>query len=121
MDTSLVALAREARISQAGITKAAFSEFNVASARIRVGDTMHYLTAGNSPGKMMHSEDWLLTQMQDLRRRNPNVKIYLDQLYSERIPCKECLAKLASTNAELFYTVREYGNRAADLMKAYGL
>lgn len=121
IDKSLVGLAREARISQAGITRAAFEQYNVASAKIRIGDGVQYLTAGNSPGRLMHSEDWILSQVQELRRRNPGVKIYLDQLYSERIPCKECLAKLASMNAELFYTVREYGSRAADLMKAYGL
>jgi hypothetical protein len=45
----------------------------------------------------------------------------MEQLYSERIPCEKCMEKLARTNAELFYTVREYGTRAADLMKAYGL
>jgi hypothetical protein len=121
IDKALVPMAREARITQAGITRAAFAEFNVASAKVRVGDTVHYLTAGNSPGRMMHSEDWILSQVQDLKTRNPGVKVWMEQLYSERIPCEKCMEKLARTNAELFYTVREYGTRAADLMKAYGL
>lgn len=121
-DPKLVELAREARITQAGITRGAFESVNVATARVRVGDTVQYLSAGNSPGRMMHSEDWILSQVDQLKRTSPGKSIVVEQLYSERIPCRECLEKLTHfTNTDMFYTVREYGSRAADLMRAYGL
>ena len=121
-DPKLVELAREARITQAGITREAFESVNVATARVRVGDTVQYLSAGNSPGRMLHSEDWILTQVDALKKTAGGRSVVVEQLYSERIPCRECLAKLSHfTNTEMFYTVREYGSRAADLMRAYGL
>lgn len=79
------------------------------------------LTTKQSRSQSVIPCDWLLVQMHELRRKNPGVKVTLDQLYSERIPCDKRMEKLISTNAELFYTVREYGTRAADLMRAYGL
>jgi Xanthomonas XOO_2897-like deaminase/Domain of unknown function (DUF4157) len=121
-DTQLTAIARDVRITQAGVSREAFESINVATARVRVGDRIEYLSAGNSPGKMMHSEDWILTQVDGLKKRMPQETVVIEQLYSERIPCGECLEKLTRyTNAELFYTVSEYGKRATDLMRAYGL
>ena len=121
-DPRLVQMAREARITQAGLTREAFSSVNVATARVRVGDSVQYLSSGNSPGRMMHSEDWILTQVQELKRSSGGRSVVVEQLYSERIPCRECLGKLQHlTNTDMFYTVRERGRRAADLMAAYGL
>lgn len=121
-DRRLIELARDVRVSQAGITREAFSSYNVATARVRVGTRIEYLEAGNAPGALMHSEDFLLSQVDVLRRDNPGTTVVIEQLFSERIPCTECLSKLQRlTNAELFYSVSEYGRRAADLMRAYGL
>ncbi|WP_148234260.1 nucleic acid/nucleotide deaminase domain-containing protein [Cellulomonas flavigena] len=122
VDPRLLEMAKEARVTQAGISREAFASYNVATARVRVGTEIRYLDAGNSPGRLMHSEDWLITQVEELRRVHGRESVALEQLFSERIPCGECLPKLERLfNAEVFYAVAKRGTRATDLMKAYGL
>lgn len=122
VDARLVEMAKETRVTQAGISREAFGAYNVATARVRVGKEIRYLDAGNSPGQLMHSEDWLITQVEGLRKQFGRKNVTLEQLFSERIPCGECLSKLERIfNAEIFYTVAQRGSRATDLMKAYGV
>lgn len=122
VDARLIEMAKETRVTQAGLSREAFGAYNVATARVRVGNEIRYLDAGNSPGQLMHSEDWLITQVEELRKQHGRKNVVLEQLFSERIPCGECLPKLEHMfNAEIFYSIAQRGSRAADLMKAYGV
>ncbi|WP_306820838.1 MULTISPECIES: nucleic acid/nucleotide deaminase domain-containing protein [unclassified Microbacterium] len=57
-----------------------------------------------------------------LRNRFGRENVALEQLFSERIPCGECLPKLERTfNAEIFSSIAKRGSRATDLMRAYGI
>ena len=129
IDRKLLQLARDIRATQAGIRPENFREFNLAVARVRVDGRLEYLDAGNIPGKMfctsrgLDSEQLILTQIHGLKKQRKAV--ILEQLYSERIPCKDCQDKLNHefSEAAVFYTVPELRgqSRGESLMRAYGL
>jgi hypothetical protein len=124
IDRKLLELARDVRATQAGIRPENFREFNVAIARVRIDGRLEYLDAGNIPGKMFGaSRGLILTQIHALKKQQKAV--ILEQLYSERIPCKDCQDKLNHefSEAAVFYSVPELRgqSRGEALMRAYGL
>jgi hypothetical protein len=126
IDDELLEIAREVRATQAGVSRADFYQ-NVAVIKARVDGRVEYLDAGNLPkhlrGEGIHSEEYLLSQAQELRKQGK--KVVIEQIYSERIPCPRCMKTIKQhfSNAEIFYTTRAStpAGRIADLMKAYGL
>lgn len=123
IDPELVRLARDVRVTQAGVTRRAFQQHNVATARVRVDGQIRYLDSGNS-SRAAHSEEWLHAQVTELRRNHREVAV--EQLYSERIPCRGTCGPLLDRqypNAEIFYTTRAEtaAGRASELMERYGL
>jgi hypothetical protein len=128
LDPKLTELARDARATQAGVSRERFESINIATARVRVNGKIEYLDAGNLPGKDfgasrgIDSEQWLIVQVQEWRKQGKNVVV--EQLYSERIPCTDCQNKMDNEfkEASIYYTVPEMrGSRADALMRAYGL
>jgi len=123
LDPELVRLARDVRVTQAGVTRSAFQQYNVATARVRIDGEIRYLDSGNLRSGP-HSEEWLHSQVTELRRGHRDVVV--EQLYSERIPCRGTCGPLLDRgypNAEIFFTTRAdtAPARARELMEAYGL
>ena len=129
IDRKLLETGRDIRATQAGIRPEDFREFNVAVARVRIDGRLEYFDAGNIPGKAfgasrgLDSEQLILTQLHELKKQRKTV--ILEQLYSERIPCKDCQDKLNHEfpNAAVYYTVPEMRgqSRGEALMRAYGV
>ncbi|MFD5913097.1 DUF4157 domain-containing protein [Streptomyces massasporeus] len=136
-DHRLMQMAREMRAGRAGVSLQDFSRTNIATARIShgPGGPVEYLASPNIPGSSLglergfDSEQLLIQRAVDLRNRG--MKVTLDQLYTERIPCPACTRLLAQyfPEAKVFYTVgttgrlRMYGDpsRGRALMRAYGM
>lgn len=123
LDPELVRRAKDIRATQTGITREAFESYNVATARVRVDGQIQYLEAGNLPGGP-HSEEWLHTQVSSLKRGHREVVV--EQLYSERIPCRTNCGPLLShhyPNADVFYSTsaNSPAGRVDDLMAQYGV
>jgi hypothetical protein len=145
-DPTLVDLAKYERIHNAGLTREAFHELNVAVAKVRINGDIEYLSAGSSPSvwgrkidvqeggivvgkrrkpirKQSHSEQYIDEQIQSLRESNPGKTVMLDQLYTERWPCRKiCTPMLRKRypEAQIFYTVKGEG-KGAQLMREYGV
>ncbi|MFJ4358966.1 DUF4157 domain-containing protein [Streptomyces massasporeus] len=136
-DRRLIQMARETRAGRAGVSLQDFSRTNIATARIShgPGGPVEYLASPNIPGSALglergfDSEQLLIQRAVDLRKAG--MKVTLDQLYTERIPCPACTRLLAQyfPEAKVFYTVgttgrlRMYGDlsRGRALMRAYGM
>ncbi|MER5577426.1 hypothetical protein [Streptomyces massasporeus] len=136
-DHRLIQMARETRAGRAGVSLQDFSRTNIATARIShgPGGPVEYLASPNIPGSALglergfDSEQLLIQRAVDLRKAG--MKVTLDQLYTERIPCPACTRLLAQyfPEAKVFYTVgttgrlRMYGDlsRGRALMRAYGM
>ncbi len=128
IDPRLLQIARDER-GRVGITEEAFARFNVAVMRIGVGARTDYLWASNLPDRVsgIHSEDYLLDQVQTRRREGETVVV--EQLYSERKPCAQhCRPKIQYNwpHTPVFYSVNMPLNprdrtRAHALMRQYGL
>ncbi|MFJ8053233.1 DUF4157 domain-containing protein [Streptomyces luteogriseus] len=136
-DHRLIQMARETRAGSAGVSLQDFSRTNIATARIShgPGGPVEYLASPNIPGSSLglergfDSEQLLIQRAVDLRKAG--MKVTLDQLYTERIPCPACTRLLAQyfPEAKVFYTVgttgrlRMYGDlsRGRALMRAYGM
>jgi hypothetical protein len=128
-DVRLLQIARDERLANAGTSAVSFARCNVAVARVRVGGRTEYLSAGNLPHKAggIHSEEYLLAQVHDLRKRWQEVRV--EQLYSERIPCAKICMPIIKERwpaAAVFYSVSipldpRDTSRAAALMRVYGL
>ncbi len=129
IDRQLLEIARDERAANAGITLEAFARYNVAVARVRIDARVDYLSAGNLPDKKggIHSEEYLLSQVDTLKRQGRQVA--LEQLYSERHPCRQvCLPLIKShwPGAAVFYSVDipfdpNARTKAKALMRAYGI
>ncbi|MFP1624042.1 DUF4157 domain-containing protein [Streptomyces sp. 5K101] len=137
-DHRLMQMTRELRASRAGVSLHDFSCTNIAAAKFRYGvdGPVEYLVSPNIPGSALglergfDSERLIIERAMKIRRKQPN--LILDQLYTERIPCKDCTIALAQhgfSEAKIFYTVpttgqlRIYGDphRGRALMRAYGM
>lgn len=143
-DHRLLQMTRELRASRAGVSLHDFSCTNIAAAKFRYGvdGPVEYLASPNIPGSALglergfDSERLIIERAMKIRRnmkiRGKQPNLILDQLYTERIPCKDCTIALAQpgfSEAKIFYTVpttgqlRVYGDphRGRALMRAYGM
>jgi len=122
-DAELVRKAAEIRATQAGLSLEAFTNYNVAVARVRTANgSIVYLEAGNLPGAA-HSEEYILAQFKE-RTLGLGSGARVEQLYSERIPCSNCssvISRFFGEGTEIYYTVGNQINRGRLLMEAYGL
>lgn len=129
LDPMLLDYARNERATKAGLTPEDFMRCNVAVVRVHVDGQKAFLTASNLPHADggIHSEEFLLHQVATLRARARSVVV--DQLYSERKPCREICRPLIERTwpgAAIFYSVSHHFNpkdrtRAEALMRAYDL
>ncbi|MEM6566987.1 MAG: hypothetical protein AAF957_01160 [Planctomycetota bacterium] len=136
-DPRLLDLARGERVLNAGLEGDDWYR-NVAVFRVRRGEgEPFFLEAGNSPSRHVAPGEWahhseqhiLLHQMRALAGGSlTGTDLVVDQVYSERIPCRDCSALLASLRfcrgAAVFYSVRSpCGSRGrADILRTqYGL
>jgi len=117
----LLSLARDVRATQVGVSYQAFKRYNVATARVRVNGKIEYLDSGSFPSSA-HSEEWIHSQIRELRKTN---HVVLEQLYSERIPCHGRCGPLLSheyPDADIFYsTTKRSDTAASELMYQYGI
>lgn len=124
LDRELIRRAMEYRATQAGITLEAFTNYNVAVARVRTASgEVVYLEAGNRGLGGAHSEEYILSQFESrVMGLGPGAR--LEQLYSERIPCGNCssiITRFFGAGTEIFYSVGNQRNRGQLLMRQYGL
>jgi hypothetical protein len=140
----LLQLALHTRVKLAGMRIKDLSDFNVLTARVRIGDRVEFLafrsTAKKSTnaaeGVSDHTEVLLLTHIERIKQDNPGKTVILEQVFSERIPCGKGQANCSKNlkdfeeaqrqkfgdegNIDVWYGVaQETTNRAKDVRPLY--
>ena len=121
IDAELLNKAWAYRLSKAGSEEEAFFR-NFMAAKIEVNGTVHYSEGLNVAKSAWHSENELQLLSRELRKEfGPNANIRVKQIYTERIPCSNCMRFLDKEfpEAEIFYAVDREADRADALFNYY--
>ncbi|PTQ91923.1 nucleic acid/nucleotide deaminase of polymorphic system toxin [Nitrosomonas nitrosa] len=87
VDNTLLTQALYVRTHLVGITYPLLHDINVAAARVRIGDEIEYITFRNTRHDV-HSETWILSEVERIRNNHPSVRVIVEQVFTERAPCR---------------------------------